>query len=159
MPASLLQWFAPYRLLSLVATIPAVLLLGCSSADPLVPVYGLVVIDGEPLSGASVAFYPASGGVCSVATTDISGRFSLRTQDGRLGAVAGLHQVAVAHPEDRPASAPAGADSLGLRTVVYRVPEESAEIVPQRYTGLSTSGLTVEVLSEEMQPVYLKLER
>lgn len=158
MPASLLQCFAPLRLLSSVATILAILLLGCSSADPLVPVYGLVVIDGEPLSGASVTFYPASGGVCSVATTDISGRFSLRTQDGRLGAVAGSHQVAVAHPEDIPASAPAGV-ALGLQTVAYRVAEEPAEIVPQRYTGLGTSGLTVEVLSEEMQPVYLKLER
>jgi len=157
MPALLSQCFAPVRVLLLVALSCAAY--GCSSSDALVPVHGLVAIEGEPLAGAAVTFYPVAGGVCSVATTDISGRFTLKTQDGRLGAVAGLHQVAVAHSdelgEDTHASTP------GLRTVAYRLPdgvELAGETVPRRYASLATSGVTVEVLPRNMQAVYLKLE-
>jgi hypothetical protein len=157
MPASLSQCFGPLRVLLLVVLSCA--LVGCSSSDSLVPVHGLVVIDGEPVAGAIVTFYPVAGGVCSIDTTDISGRFTLRTQDGRLGATPGVHKVAVVHPDDL-RQKPAGS-TPELRTVAYRMSENielTGEIVPLRYSSLSTSGVTVEVVPGKIEPVYLKLE-
>jgi hypothetical protein len=74
----------------------------------LVPVEGVVTIAGTPAADISVQFLPdaAEGAICptSVAVTDAEGRFSLRTYEGREGAVAGGHTVLLSDTlEERPA--------------------------------------------------------
>jgi hypothetical protein len=141
-----------WRIVLVLAT--ALLASGCDSEAKVVPVYGVVSLDGEPVNGVAVTFYPAAGGISSVAVSDISGRFSLRTQDDRIGAVVGMHKVAVTHPQDQ-ATTPADARGAPGN------PAESAEqhrIVPVRYNSLNDSGLTVNV-RPGLEPVMLQLQR
>ena len=154
MSAVLLRCFAAKRVL-LVAV--CLLVAGCGSVDPLVPVHGLVLVDSLPLSGAAVAFQPVDGGPSSVAMTDASGRFSLRTQDGRPGALAGMHRISVLHPEDV-RDIPSGT-TPGLRNASYGGRrDEPLDIVPRQYASPVTSGLTAHITPGEMEPVLLRLE-
>jgi hypothetical protein len=76
--------------------------IGCSSRSSVVPVSGVVTLDGKPLSNAYVAFQPVvtSGektpGPGSYGNTDVSGAYSLRLMDNdELGAVVGNHRVEI----------------------------------------------------------------
>ena len=95
------------------ARLPAALLLasllsaalstiGCgSSKQPLVPVSGVVTLNGKPIDGARVFFEPESTGdvlnvgPSSYAVTDEQGRYSLETMDGDEGAVIAHHRVTI----------------------------------------------------------------
>ena len=80
----LARWFIP-RLGRLNADLP-----------DLVPVSGTVTLDGKPVSGVTVTFIPtgATGGGASYGATDASGKYELKSNDGRPGAVAGEFKVA-----------------------------------------------------------------
>ena len=68
---------------------------GCGQGRPTcVPVAGKVVIDGQPLPDAVVAFYPPTGRP-SMARTDASGTFRLKCFDKNDGAQLGTHKVTV----------------------------------------------------------------
>lgn len=73
--------------------------LGCSgggvSGPPIVPVDGIVTLDGSPVEGATVVFTPKKEGTMSMAMTDAAGKFALRTGAGRKGAAVGEHDVTV----------------------------------------------------------------
>ena len=70
---------------------------GCSGSPANVAkVEGVVTLDAEPLSGASVTFYPESGARPSAGETDENGRYSLRYTRGFDGAVIGKHRVTIA---------------------------------------------------------------
>jgi hypothetical protein len=74
---------------------------GCSSEKvaPVGEVDGVVTLDGKPLERARIEFHPnpADGvsGLRSTAETDHEGRFSLKCDDGRAGAVVAEHRVTV----------------------------------------------------------------
>ena len=70
----------------------------------LAPVSGSVSMDGEPLAGVQVNFFPQataeeSAGPFSSATTDENGRFTLKSRYGDDGAVIGLHQVSIKYED------------------------------------------------------------
>lgn len=76
--------------------------LGCGSGGSgvkvdLVPVSGVVTLDGEPLANASVLFSPTgqSQAQPSHAITDDSGNYSLAYADGRPGCATGFHVVVI----------------------------------------------------------------
>lgn len=94
---------------------------GCGSKPELLPmgqVVGVVTVDGKPVPGAVVEFNPqqapvaaqgkkrvASGGSSGI--TDENGKYFLRFDNEREGAVIGVHSVRVREqpqpdPEDRP---------------------------------------------------------
>lgn len=75
---------------------------GCSpSPFKLVPVSGVVSLDGQPLAGGIVSFQPivvgseVNAGPGSTARTGTDGRFTLATIRGEPGAVVGNHRVKI----------------------------------------------------------------
>ena len=73
-----------------------VALVGCGGKQ-VVPVTGVVTLDGEPLADADITFDAiAGGGLIYVAKTDAEGRFSLKAFDSvATGAVAGDYRVSI----------------------------------------------------------------
>lgn len=76
------------------------ILVGCSGEDfGSVPVSGTVTLDGEPLAGVEVSFFPQPTestsivGPFSIGVTDADGKFELRTRYDKPGAVVGRHKV------------------------------------------------------------------
>jgi hypothetical protein len=77
-------------------------LAGCGGGGPkYVPVSGVVTLNGKPYGKAVVSFQPLSTpgnpnpGRGSTSYTDANGRFVLKSDDGRNGAVVGKHRVQI----------------------------------------------------------------
>lgn len=104
-------------------------------------VEGLVLIDSQPIAGASVNFTPKDGGLPAFGRTNAKGLFRLTTQQaGRpdAGAVIGDYAVTISKyeyvlPNGQP---PASGDYDGL---------PQRPIVPRRFNDVNRSGLTAEV--------------
>jgi hypothetical protein len=102
----------------LIAMAGLVAIGGCGCRRDIVPVSGLVTLDGRPLAGAVVTLQPLSGGNTrpslasgSVGRTDAAGRFTLRLiAPDRPGAAIGEHSVTIstATAAAADASAPQG---------------------------------------------------
>ncbi|MEW4454846.1 hypothetical protein AB1L30_19425 [Bremerella sp. JC817] len=81
--------------------LPLLVLSGCFSSEKIVPVSGVVTLDGEPLADAVIGFEPmaAAGqleaGQGSYARSDPEGRFSLVSLYDGTGALVGPHRVSV----------------------------------------------------------------
>jgi hypothetical protein len=74
--------------------------LGCSANSyKTAPVSGRVTLDGHPVAGAEIRFFPLAGNSnlpTSAAVTDDQGNYELRLQgDGNLGAVVGENHVTI----------------------------------------------------------------
>ncbi|MGD9128728.1 MAG: hypothetical protein PVH19_15235 [Planctomycetia bacterium] len=117
----------------------AVLLLlpGCSDGRPKrVKVSGTVLIDGKPLSGGFIRFYP-EGGRTAWSDIDEQGRFTLSCFDKGDGVVPGTHPIAVT-----------GTTQISQTTIKWNAPPKYAE--PQT-SGLKktidgpTDSLTIEL--------------
>lgn len=76
-------------------------MLGCGSGPKYVPVSGIITLDGKPYGEAVVSFQPVmtegnpNPGRGSSAETDANGRFVLKTDEAKVGAVAGKHKVRI----------------------------------------------------------------
>ena len=70
------------------------LLGGCGDGVRLGDVTGTILLDGRPLPGALVTFEPERGRL-SAGQTDESGRYLLRYDSGRQGAVVGGHTARI----------------------------------------------------------------
>ncbi|WP_013628536.1 carboxypeptidase-like regulatory domain-containing protein [Rubinisphaera brasiliensis] len=118
---------------------------GGSDTPDVLPVTGIITLDGDPLEGAQVEFQPQStsenqAAVPSYATTDKSGAYTLKLGPGRVeGAMPGTHQV---------------------RITKYPPPAEDGtsgeQILPAKYN--SESELTVEVTSDNEDGYDFDLE-
>jgi hypothetical protein len=81
---------------------------GCSNSVPVGEVEGTVRLKGAALTNVVVEFLPdpekQTTGPRSTAVTDAQGRYRLRCDDQRNGAVVGWHRVVLIDPEEeRPA--------------------------------------------------------
>lgn len=110
------------------------LLAGCGGGLPVVPVTGVVKLDGAPVAEAGVGFYPEKGPGVS-GRTNKEGKFTLETAN-LAGALVGKYRVSVnkvkfsgVGPDEQPQPG-------GLKTEY---------LVPQKYSDPNTSGLTAEV--------------
>jgi hypothetical protein len=88
-----------------------------------VPVTGHVKLDGYPIEGVDVVFFPAEGGRPALGVTDDSGKFTLSTFESADGAIPGNHNVAISSPN-----------------VI-----QGKSIIPAKYSDPKTSRLTCEV--------------
>ena len=127
------------RLVSLLPLLFSLLLFaGCGGEHfAVAPVSGVVTLDGEPLANARIGFEPRrqgdspNAGPGSYAKTDDQGRYTLKTLDGRSGAVITTHDVWI-----RTFVAPA--DRSG------KLIEAAPERVPARYNDATTLTFTVD---------------
>lgn len=125
------------QLFSIVTFVFCLTAAGCGGDGfSVVPVSGVVTLDGKPLAGARIGFEPRAteglnAGPGSYGETDGQGRFELVTLHGRKGAVAASHRVTISTyraEQDRETGA--------MRTV-------SEERVPQRYSEREPLEFTV----------------
>ncbi len=129
-------WF----MVAVVALVAA----GCgrkSNMPPLMPVEGLVTLDGKPLAEASVHFHPVGDtrGRGAAANTDAEGRYSLIAPDGSKGAPMGEYKVVIGKLVMPDGSLFSGADGLAPMDSPAR------EAVPERYSDYERSVLTAKV--------------
>jgi hypothetical protein len=127
---------------------------GCGGGPKLefAEVDGKVTLQGKPLSGVMVRFYPVEGGreqlPLSAALTDAGGAYSMRHDGDQPGALVGRSRAVISWPSrdllgagrDKPASTPANPP------------------IPLRYTVASETPLLVEVKAGERQTIDLSLE-
>ena len=123
-----------YKLSTLLVSAALYICCGCNSQPPAsasnqqtLAVKGTVSLKGKPLAKGTISFEPDNGG--REANGDIEdGRFSLTTFVKDDGAIAGLHRVAVR-------------GAMGGKT----------DPVPLKYQNYSSSGITVEVKSDQAE--------
>lgn len=90
--------FVGHRLMNLARLCWQVLIVslcaGCGSSDivPLADVTGTVLLDGKPLAGATVTYFPDNGSP-SISQTDAEGQYDLAYSSTRSGAVAGVRHT------------------------------------------------------------------
>lgn len=105
---------------------------------------GQVLLDGEPVDGATVTFQPIDqGGKPGFAVTDKKGNFEVQTFDPGDGLTAGKHRVSIQKTEM--------VDSSG--NVVREVKDEGTDLkekhfLPEKYADFTTSGLEVEIKAD-----------
>jgi hypothetical protein len=118
-------------------------------------VTGSVTLDGQPVDGATVAFYPDEGRRPARGITDASGNFELMTFKSGDGALLGQHRVSVTKTETAEQEAFV-VDGEKIETPTGGTGERVKHLLPVRYASPSTSQLMVEV-AKGMEPVTLDL--
>src|SRR6516165_10289687 len=99
---------------------------GCGSAGT-VKVKGIVTLDGEPLSDATVSFVPVGQGLPAGGITDEDGVFRLTTYRSEDGALPGEYRVTVALPPESTHPQPKPADRFELMSRDGRSPQGKAK--------------------------------
>jgi hypothetical protein len=122
------------RMLAIAAQFPIAVLsvtIGCGGSD-VATVKGIAKLDGTPLEGGSVTFFPEASGPLAYSAIATDGSYELRS-----GSFAGLkpgeYVATVSHPRGRPSA----------RMTMAQI--EALELVPVRYTSKTTSDLHREV--------------
>ena len=135
-----------YRNFLLALSVLLLCFCGCPSSSGNVGwVDGVVTLDGEPIEGATVRFYPETGRASS-GKTDANGYYKLRYTRSEMGAVIGKHKVTIT----REAAATTGGyeqedkkDAKARAATIpkkYRDPEK-AELVKTVERGSNTINL------------------
>ncbi len=128
----------------------ALALAGCSAGqEPTYPVSGTVTLEGQPVSGGTIFFRPASGPLATGAI-DSQGHFELTTYAQGDGAVAGKHAIALGPPDK---TFTVSAEELELPDD----PEALRQTVPfpARYLSFESSELSADI---ERQPNRMAFE-
>ena len=87
--------FARYLSIAHIGFFVLVLCCGCGGSKT-EPVAGVVTLDGEPLPGVQVVFYPVEGDrKNSIGTTDETGAYSLDYTRHDVGAMIGHYKVLI----------------------------------------------------------------
>ena len=130
----------------LTLVLSAVFLCGCRDDGPrVVPVAGLVTLDGKPVDAAGVLFSPKSPGPSASGTTNAQGRFQLKT--GKLaGAVVGEYAVVITKSESVGVSAEEG-DVSGMLGPGWKLVNH----LPEVYGNPRESGLIATVSEAETE--------
>lgn len=129
---------------------------GCSQApddgpEKLVPVSGIVSVDGDAAHGVGLSFQPVAGtpGTGGFAATDITGSFKVVHRSGEDGIEPGSYKVTASRfltPDGSPV--PTGESAMD---------HDAEETLPQRYLDPEQTPLHVEV-TEGMGPLSLEIE-
>jgi hypothetical protein len=113
-------------------------------------VTGVVLLDGQPLAGASVQFVPDESGRDATGTTNDKGEFVMSTYDPGDGVAPGSYKVVISPPVgevDRTQYESAG-DAMASAAKARPKPKST---FPQHYTSASQTPLRQEVPLREPQ--------
>ena len=145
-------------------------LVGCGDSGSNAPVSGVVTLDGNPLSGIRVTFYPepATGnsapGPYSTAVTDSEGKFSLVDRYDSPGAMVWKHKVEFEWDEvDEAAISDAmeGADGDGSadRTAVNAANAQQKKFpkIPKNYENGGARQFVVDVPAGGLESYSLEM--
>jgi hypothetical protein len=119
----------------------------CSSRpDPnsqikLVPVHGVVRLNGTPVEGARVTFNNVQLGVSAYGLTDAEGKFTLTSFHPGDGVTPGMQQITVSKAQET------GHPTAKTAPPVFRqgAAPKPRWLIPQKYSDPQTSGLSREV--------------
>jgi hypothetical protein len=149
-------------------------LLGCSGSDrpELAKASGKVTLNGEPVSGASVMYVPATGGRAASGVTDENGVYRMSSYDDpELGVAVGEHRVSVskiggdgAFALSPAAPAPADPNANLVSPIAFKDedpmnPPKIEYLVPHKYGNPESSGLTVTVPADGSDQLNLELTK
>jgi hypothetical protein len=135
---------------------------GCSTGTGgLVTGKGRVTLDGEPVAGANVVFFPAGEETLQAdAITDADGRFSLTTRDGQ-GVRPGDYKVIVTKLESQAVDEATHKSATGVDDFPGKAKMESAgkarSLLPDLYGSLPTTPLEEKVPSDGSDKLEIKL--
>jgi hypothetical protein len=132
---------------ALQAAAIALLLAGCGSSGT-TPVEGTVLLDGQPLAGASIHFVAQEGpGRDATGHTDSNGQFAMSTFQPRDGMVPGNYKVVISPPTGTADTAAyASADEAMVAAGKREATQPSAaSAFPQKYARPDQTPLTQEV--------------
>ena len=108
---------------------------GCGVSNPnlpeVVPVSGAVTLDGAPAAGVNVTFIPigSTAGGASYGATDAGGKYELKSNDGRPGAVVGEFKVVCSKWV-----MPDGSDYVGVPGGPSPMKAGAKELLPAKYS-------------------------
>ncbi len=150
-----------YRLWAVAGVLAAALVGGCGTGKPepppIVPVEGVVLLEGRPLNKVVVQFQPATNHdpeYLATGVTDEKGRFKL-TCKGQPGACSGENQVAVKEADFPP-------ELMGAGPTKYQKRREYLDALgprpPTKYGNFAESPLKVRV-SADRKEYTLELKR
>jgi hypothetical protein len=134
---------------------------GCSARHAedrvkIVPVRGVVRLNGKPVDGARVDFHNASSDKPSAyATTDSEGKFTLTTYENGDGATPGKYRVAVTKAQE------AGRHEQKTAPPIFRGGGGAPKpkwLIPQQYSNPNTSNLTHDIVDGENPEIVLDLK-
>ena len=128
---------------------------GCGSK--LVPVEGVVNLDGQPVDRATVTFIPQGEGRQATGVTGADGHFTLATGPDS-GAPPGNYKVTVTKSESVPGANPGEpADMAKMMANYSKVKGKLKSLLPQKYSRPDTTDLTCTV-PPPSKPVVLDLK-
>lgn len=137
----------------LLALLLPMAIAGCKKdPPPIVPVSGVLLLNGQPLPKAEIRFYPIEEGLnadyIAMAVTDDQGRFTLET-NGQPGACACVHKVTVTE-------GPPPKDARGESARAQKAYSDYARTlrnrpIPSDYGTLATSTLEMTVTAEQSE--------
>jgi hypothetical protein len=141
--------------LAAIGLLFAAALAGCGTATS--PVEGTVLLDGQPLVGASIQFVPQGAGKQATGETDKNGAFTMSTDKPRDGVVPGEYKVVVSPPVGQPDPTQyASADEAMAAAAKAPARKASGPAFPQKYTRPDQTPLTQTVPVKEKLRLDLK---
>jgi 5-hydroxyisourate hydrolase-like protein (transthyretin family) len=126
-------------------------LAGCpktGSLTGLVPASGTVTMNGSPVAGATVTFFPTQQGAgvhAASAMTDETGKFQLTTLTAGDGVMAGNYQVTIMKREVTSKAYTAEEAQKYMSEHKKPPPVESKDSIAEKFSRSGTSGLTATV--------------
>lgn len=115
-------------------------------------VHGKVTYKSKPLTFGSVMLLPSSGGgKAATGKVQSDGTFKLSTKgmEGTEGVLVGIHRIRVTcFPAQDPNSNQSSQGEMAL----------GKSLIPTEYNSFGASGLTIEVVAGENEPLILELE-
>jgi len=129
----------------------AAIAVGCGESGPtLVPVEGILTLDGKPLEEATVSFMPDPSNTevtAGMGLTEEDGKFYAR-HNGRYGLAVGRYKVTFSKTAEPPPGAkiPAGMENDPLQQEFLGLRKQT---LPKKYTDLQKATEVVEVKNGE----------
>lgn len=145
-----------FRTLSLLLTAAGCFLAaGCGGRDgpAVVPVSGRLTMNGEPLTGVRIRFFPDTAhtqGVTAFADTNEEGRFEITTQKPADGIVPGQYLVDVNMPS------PVAPPPPGTKAWDLSSKQVESSNIPEKYQDSKTSELSFNIEGGKSLEIDLK---